>query len=409
MTLLTRSRNLVDMTRQFLHMEAAGGIILVIAAACALIIANSPWHDAYHNFFNEIYFSIGFSFGENSGAVLTKSVLLWINDGFMAIFFLLVGLEIKREILRGELSSRDRAILPLFGALGGIVLPALIYLFLTQSHPELKAGWAIPAATDIAFSLGVLALLGTRAPLSLKILLTAIAIIDDLAAILIIAFFYSGDLNYTAMMIAAAAAGGLLVLNLSHVTRIAAYILVGAVLWVALLKSGVHPTIGGVLTAFAIPLSCPRYPQRKPLESLEHGLHPWVIYMILPLFAFANAGVAMHGLGLHDLLHPVTVGIMGGLVIGKPVGIMVLLGCAMLLRICTKPDDLSWAHLFGMSFLCGIGFTMSLFIGELAFGGSEDLQMHIRLGVLGGSILSAALGYMVLRYFAPVNVSPKTS
>lgn len=388
---------MIGMAREFLRMEAAGGIMLVIAAALALIVANSPLYAFYDFILNDVDFTIGFVGPENGGPFLQKSVLHWINDGLMAVFFFLVGLEIKREVLRGELASKDRALLPLVMAVGGVALPASIYYMLNLGEGGVPHGWAVPAATDIAFSLGVLALLGSRAPLSLKVMLTAIAIIDDLMAILIIAFFYSGGVALIPLVVAVCAALVLMAFNRTRVMIIAPYILVGFVLWTALLKSGVHPTIGGVLTAFAIPLSCPKRPWLTPVETLEHALHPWVSYMILPVFAFANAGVSFAGLGFDYLFHPVTLGIAAGLFIGKQCGVFVPLFLMVKSGYSRLPEDAGWLQLYGMAVLCGIGFTMSLFIGELAFD-DHATQSAVRLGVLGGSLLSAVTGYLVIRF-----------
>jgi NhaA family Na+:H+ antiporter len=383
---------LLAMTRRFFQTEAAGGILLMIAAVVALMIANSPFHDVYHYILNEVEFTVGF-LGTNMGDFLIqKPLLLWINDGFMAIFFFLVGLEIKREVLRGELSSRERALLPLLAAIGGMIVPALIFWLANQHHPENLRGWAIPTATDIAFALGVLALLGTRAPVSLKILLLAIAIIDDLGAVLIIAFFYTSSINMVPLLMSFVAFLGLVVLNRTGVMRIAPYILLGFILWVAMLKSGVHATIAGVMTAMTIPLSCPKYSSRKPLEKLEHALHPWVAFGVMPLFALANAGVSFEGIEFYHLIEPVTFGIMGGLVFGKIIGIFGMIAMAVTSGLCQKPEGANWMQILGLSCLCGVGFTMSLFIGELAY---EDTlrQAEVRLGVLGGSIISALLAF----------------
>lgn len=386
----------LSMARHFFQMEATGGLLLVAAAIMALIIANTTWAGFYHHILNDISFTIGFEDQNGEGPFLSKPVLLWINDGLMAIFFLLVGLEIKREVKRGELSSRDQALLPVLAAIGGMVVPALIYVFINKDSPETLHGWAIPSATDIAFSLGVLALLGSRVPLSLKIFLTAIAVIDDLGAILVIAFFYSNEILMTPLYVAAAAVIALIAMNNGGTSRIAPFILVGFVLWVAMLKSGIHPTLAGVITAFCIPMGCDRHPERKPLEYLEHYLHPWVAFMILPIFAFANAGVSFKGITLDSLMQPVAFGIAAGLFAGKLIGILGVIFAAVKLRLCRLPEGLNWGHIWGVSHLCGIGFTMSLFIGELALTGTDN-QAALRLGVLAGSILSAVSGYLVLR------------
>lgn len=369
---------LLALTQKFLELEAAGGLLLFAAAVLALIAANSPLLETYEALFSPL-------------------VRLGINDGLMAIFFLLVGLEIKREFVSGQLSSREQAMLPALAAAGGMIVPALIYAFINKDSPATLHGWAIPSATDIAFSLGVLALLGSRVPLSLKILLTAIAVMDDLGAILIIAFFYSAHIFLLPLAVAAVCALVLAALNYKGVYRLTPYLLVGAVLWGAMLKSGIHPTIAGVITALSIPAGKPEdAEQGGPLETLEHVLHPWVVYMILPVFAFANAGVPFKGMNLESFLHPVAFGVTMGLFAGKIAGIFGTIFLFVKTGVCKLPEGLSWAHIWGLAHMCGIGFTMSLFIGELALGGG-DLQAEIRLGVLTGSILSALAGYMVLR------------
>lgn len=392
------SSGILAMTKSFFRLEAAGGILLVIAATLALIIANSPLLEIYHYFLNDVKFTIGFGTSSEHLFGLSKPLLLWINDGLMAIFFFLVGLEIKREIMRGELSTREQALLPALAAIGGMAVPALIYYFINHPNPETVRGWAIPSATDIAFSLGVLALLGSRVPVSLKILLTAIAVIDDLGAILIIAFFYSDQVLMTPLLIAGAAIAGLVLLNLRGVSRIAAFVLLGTVLWFAFLKAGIHPTLAGVITALCIPLTCSRHPDRNPVETLEHYLHPWVAFMVLPIFAFANAGVPFSGISWASFSEPVTFGIICGLFFGKLIGIFGILFLAIKTGLCRMPKDASWLHLWGLAHLCGIGFTMSLFIGELAFAGHSEFQAPLRLGVLSGSLLSAAAAYAILYY-----------
>lgn len=395
----------VDMAREFFRLEASGGIVLVIAAALALIIANTPLYSFYNHFFNEIDFRIGFTDAVGMNVDIHKSILLWINDGMMAVFFFLVGLEIKREIMEGELSSRERALLPALAAIGGMAAPALIYFALNQATPENMDGWAIPAATDIAFALGILALVGSRAPISLKILLTAIAIIDDLCAILIIAIFYSGNIDMSALIFAALALAFMIILNLRGVGKIAPYVLLGIVLWIAVLKSGIHATLAGVITAFCIPLVDHRRPGHSPCKHLEHGLHPWVAFMILPIFAFANAGVPFEGITFESFLHPVTLGIAAGLFIGKQIGVFGILWLTIKVGLSPKPQDANWVQLYAVSLLCGIGFTMSLFIGGLAFDGIE-MQASVRLGVLVGSISSAVLAFMLLK-FGPTNMPVK--
>jgi NhaA family Na+:H+ antiporter len=378
--------------REFFKMEAAGGILLVLASALALAMANSPMDGYYHALLGtkgEI------RVGDFS---IAKPFTLWINDGLMAVFFLLVGLEIKRELAEGELSSREQALLPAIAAIGGMAVPAGIYALLNQGYPENLNGWAIPSATDIAFSLGVLALLGSRAPLSLKVLLTAIAIFDDLGAIVIIALFYTADLSLLSLVLAAAALVVLSILNLSGVRNITPYVAVGIFLWVCVLKSGVHATLSGVALAAAIPLSADTN-GHSPLKSMEHGLHSWVAFGVLPIFGFANAGVSFAGMGWPDLFDPITLGIALGLFVGKQAGIFGSIWLSVRFGIARAPEA-TWMHIYGMAVLCGIGFTMSLFIGSLAWPHS-NFDAMVRLGVLAGSITSAIAGALVLRAASP--------
>jgi NhaA family Na+:H+ antiporter len=384
--------------KDFFRLEASGGIVLVIASALALIIANSNFYDFYHYIFNEVQFRIGFSDIHNYDLLLKKSILLWINDGLMAVFFFLVGMEIKRELMEGELSSRTRALLPALAAVGGMVVPAAIFWYINQDDPAAIKGWAIPAATDIAFALGVLSLVGSRAPVSLKILLTAIAIIDDLGAILIIAIFYSEQVNMGPLAFAGAALIVMAMFNRGNVIGTFPYIFIGMILWVAVLKSGIHATLAGVITAFFIPLKDPNHPEHSPLKHLEHALHPWVAFGVLPIFAFANAGVPFSGMSFKDLYEDlVTLGIILGLFFGKQLGIFTILFLTIKSGLSPKPNNANWWQLYAVSCLCGIGFTMSLFIGGLAYTGIE-MQASVRLGVLVGSILSAALGFAILKY-----------
>ncbi len=380
----------VSMIREFTRLEAAGGIVLVIAAGAALIFANSPLGGAYNGFLET---PVAIQFGKLE---IAKPLLLWINDGLMTIFFFLVGLEIKREFLEGELSKPSQVALPGIAAIGGMAVPALIYVAINWGSGENLNGWAIPAATDIAFALGVLALVGSRAPLSLKVLLTAIAIFDDLGAIIIIAFFYTDQLSLTALAYGAVAVAGLIAVNLFRVTHVAAYLLLGIVLWVCVLKSGVHATLAGVITALAVPLKTEDEGGHSLLRHLEHELHPWVVYAILPLFAFANAGVSFQGVGLYNFVEPVKLGISLGLFLGKQVGVFGLLWLCIHYGIAKMPEGASWPQLYGVSLLCGVGFTMSLFIGSLAFE-HTDFDTPIKIGVFTGSIVSAVVGYLVLR------------
>jgi NhaA family Na+:H+ antiporter len=376
--------------REFLRLEASGGLILMGAAGAALVLSNSPLA-GYYEAFRALPLSI--TLGDTG---LSKPLLLWINDGLMAVFFLLVGLEVKREILEGQLSSRSQIALPAIAAIGGMAVPAVIYVAFNIGDPTALKGWAIPAATDIAFALAILALLGTRAPVSLKVFLTAVAIIDDLGAIVIIAIFYTSQLSLGSLALAGACIVTLAVLNRLRVTRITAYAIVGLVLWVCVLKSGVHATLAGVVLAFAIPLNARDEDGHSPLRHLEHLLHPWVAFAILPLFAFANAGVYLLGLSGNDFLHPVSMGIAVGLFVGKLLGVFGFTWLATRLGLCRRPEGTTWVQFFGVCALTGIGFTMSLFVGTLAFEDPE-FGSRVRVGVLVGSVLSAFAGYLILR------------
>ncbi|MGQ0527130.1 MAG: Na+/H+ antiporter NhaA [Alphaproteobacteria bacterium] len=360
--------------RKFLQNESASGIILFFAAVTAFALSNSPLQGIYN-------------------AALNKEVVHWINDGLMAIFFLLIGLEVKREVLEGELSTRAQAALPVIAALGGIVVPALIYTGFNAGDAAAMRGWAIPVATDIAFAVGVLALLADRVPFSLKILLLSLAIVDDIAAILIIAVFYTGDISF--MFLNAAAAGLVvnLLMNRQGVRNLIPYLLVGLLVWLCIYKSGVHATIAGVMVALTIPLS---KDGDGPLEKLEHVLHPYVAFLILPLFAFANAGVNVQGISFQEFLTPVPLGIAAGLFFGKQIGVFSFIWLGTRLRICSKPVDAGWLQLYGVSVLTGIGFTMSLFLSLLAFGNPE-IGAEVRLAVFAASFLSALIGYSILR------------
>ncbi len=377
--------------REFLRLEAAGGIVLIIAAAAALVFANSPFGGYYLEFLR-IPGSV-----QVGALTIAKPLVLWVNDLWMAVFFFLVGLEIKRELLEGELSTRADLLLPAAAAVGGMAAPALIYVALNWGDPVNLNGWAIPAATDIAFALGILALLGSRVPTSLKVLVTAIAIIDDLGAIIVIAIFYTADLSLLSLGIGALAIIGLVVLNRLRVTHVAAYLLVGGILWICVLKSGVHATLAGVLTAFAIPLRLEDAEGHSPLKHLEHILHPWVAFLVLPMFAFANAGVSFDGMSPASLTEPVTLGIALGLILGKQIGVFLPLWLCIRSGLAQMPSGAHWPQLYAVAILCGIGFTMSLFIGGLAFE-APAYQAPVRLGVLGGSLVCAVLGYLLLRY-----------
>lgn len=385
------------MLRDFLEHEASGGYVLMAAAALALVIANTPWAGLY---FGVLEHHLKFAVGP---LVLDESVLHWINDGLMAIFFLLVGLEIKREVLDGQLSRPSRVVLPGLAALGGVAAPALIYLAFNGASPEGRAGWAIPSATDIAFALGVLALLGDRIPSSLKIFLTAIAIIDDLAAIMIIALFYTAQLHTEALLSAAGVLAVLVAFNRLRVRALWPYLLGGLVMWFFVLESGVHATLAGVALAMVIPLRrSPAAPDdaTSPLHRLEHALHRPAAFLIIPLFGFANAGLSFSGISLANLADPVPLGVALGLFVGKQLGVFFTAWAIIRLGWAQMPKYASWGQLYGVAVLCGIGFTMSLFIGNLAFT-SAHLIDETKLGVLAGSLISALLGMMILRIAKP--------
>lgn len=385
-----------DYFKQFVRSESAGGICLMIAAILAIIIANSSLYGLYEYVLSGLKLSVGVHDPENMFDLqIKKPVLLWINDGLMAVFFLLVGLEVKRELTEGHLSNVSQAILPAIGAIGGIVLPAGLFWAVNYNHPDNMSGWAIPVATDIAFALGVLSLLGNRVPVQIKILLAAIAVTDDIAAILIIALFYSHGLLITPFYFAFAALIGLFVLNRRNVISAAPYILIGMVLWVSLLEAGIHATLAGVITALFVPMRDKKNPAYSPCIQLEHSLHPWISFLILPLFAFANAGVPFAGMGLHSFAEPLTLGIILGLLVGKPLGIYTALYLSIKSGLAKLPEGATWRQIFAISILCGIGFTMSLFIGGLAFE-TIDKQASIRLGILTASALSAIAGYLLL-------------
>jgi NhaA family Na+:H+ antiporter len=383
--------------REFLKLESASGILLVLAGLVAMIAANSPlsgWYDALLQIPAKV---------QLGAFKLDKPLLIWINDLLMAVFFLLVGLEIKREVVMGELSDRAKVALPAIAAAGGMIVPAAIYAFLNWNDPVGLRGWAIPSATDIAFALGVLSLFGERVPVGLKVFLMTLAVLDDLGAIVIIALFYTGNLSVLSLGLAAVALAVLFALNRFGVMRLGAYLLVGAFLWVFVLKSGVHATLAGVVTALFIPARDPADPAHPPLRMLEHALHPWVAFGILPIFAFANAGVSLAGLSLRDLLQPIPLGIVLGLFVGKQLGVFTFAWLAVKLGIARLPDGVAFRHVYGAAILCGIGFTMSLFIGMLAFDPAAIGQAIVidRLGILTASLLSALAGYAVLSTVLP--------
>ena len=379
---------------RFFQLEAASGLLLIAAAALALIINNSPLSHFYTAFLDvPVAVQIG-------ALQIAKPSLLWINDGLMALFFLLIGLEVKRELLEGQLSKPSQVVLPGAAAIGGMVVPALIYWFLNKDNPAALGGWAIPMATDIAFALGVLALLGKRVPVSLKLFLMTLAIIDDLGAIIVIAVFYSSELSGLSLLLAAACLVALIAMNRMGVVKIAPYMIIGLILWVCVLKSGVHATLAGVTLAFCIPLRT-KNSEPSPLLGIEHALHPWVAYGILPLFAFANAGVSLAGVNLHSFTHHVPMGIAAGLLIGKTVGVFGLTWIAIKTGLAALPAGANWGQVFGVAILCGIGFTMSLFVGSLAFvAGSSEYAGMDRMGILTGSILAALIGYGVTAFFS---------
>ena len=380
----------VNRINDFLKLETSAGIILMLAAVVAMIANNSPLSEYYGQFLSTpVKIQVG-------TLVIAKPLLLWINDGLMAVFFFLVGLEVKREILQGELSSLNKASLPFIAAIGGMAGPAIIYSFINWENADTMRGWAIPSATDIAFALGVLALLGNRVPVALKIFLLALAIIDDIGAIAIIAVFYTENLSVEALSLGLVGFSILMVLNRSGVKSITPYVLVGTIIWVCVLKSGVHATLAGVLTALAIPIAGKDENAQSPLHYLEHALHPWVAFMVLPIFAFANAGVSLAEIRLEDLTATLPLGIALGLFFGNQIAIFTLSWISVKLGIAKMPEGVRWVQLYGTGCLAGIGFTMSLFIGTLAFEDPEFIN-QVRLGVLMGSFASAILGYTVLR------------
>lgn len=379
---------------EFLRLEASGGILLLLAAILAIIAENSAAKGLYDALLS-IPFEIKFGTFE-----LAKPVLLWINDGLMAIFFFLIGLEVKREFLDGELSEPSRIVLPVIAAIGGMAFPAIIYSLINWNDPVAMRGWAIPSATDIAFALAVLALLGDRIPNTLKLFLMTLAIVDDLGAILIIAAFYTSDLSVTSLVVAGIAIFILFILNRRNVISLAPYIFVGLVLWVAVLKSGVHATLAGVIIAMFIPYKKQEDENKTQLEMLEDDLHPTVIYFILPLFAFTNTGIPLDGLTLQSFLNPVPLGIAAGLFFGNQIGVFGLSWIAIKTGIADLPAGVNWMQLYGVSMVCGIGFTMSLFISSLAFEqGGGEFSVDDRLGILAGSVISAVAGYITI-YFA---------
>ncbi len=392
----------LKMFRKFFLMESAGGILLVAAAIAATVIANSALNNHYHDLLStQILIKL-------DDFYIDKDLHHWINDGLMAIFFLFVTLEIKREMLVGQLSSKSKISLPVIAALGGIVVPALIYSLLNWGDDINMKGWAIPTATDIAFALGVIILLGNRIPEILKLTLVAIAIIDDLAAIVIIAFFYTDELSILPIVIALISMIILFILNKKHVHKLSPYMIIGFILWIFVLKSGIHATLAGVVLALFIPYKVTAKSntneliEHTPLKNLEHNLHSWVAFLILPIFALANAGISFEGLSLDLITNPLTLGIAFGLFFGKQIGVMAFTYIGSVTKLCSLPDSINWKQYYGLALMTGIGFTMSLFIGGLSFT-DDSLQPVVRLGVISGSILSGVAGYLVLRLASPEN------
>ncbi|NCF07027.1 Na+/H+ antiporter NhaA [Kosakonia sp. MH5] len=381
----------MKLLQRFFSSDAAGGIVLIIAAVLAMLCANlGVTQDLYHNFLST---PVEFKFGSLE---INKNMLLWINDALMAVFFLMIGLEVKYELVQGALASRQQSVFPVIAALGGMVAPALIFLLFNFHDPLARHGWAIPTATDIAFALGVLALLGNRVPVVLKVFLMALAIIDDLGAIIIIALFYTSDLSTTALGVAAASIAVLAILNACNVRRVGIYMLVGIVLWTAVLKSGVHATLAGVVVGFFVPLR--EQNGVSPARQLVDAIHPWVGWLILPLFAFANAGVSLSGMSVSGLGDVLPLGIIAGLVLGKPLGITIFCWLALRFKLAKLPQGAAFKQIMSVGVLCGIGFTMSIFIASLAFGDAhEEMIAWSKLGILTGSIISAVAGYCLLR------------
>ena len=383
---------ITPLLRDFLQKESAGGIVLIFAAALALAVANSPLASSYMSLLDiPVVFAI-------DSFIIDKPLLLWINDGLMAVFFFLVGLEVKREVLEGQLSSWSKASLPLVAALGGMALPALVFIGFNLGSADNIQGWAIPAATDIAFALGILSLLGPRVPVALKALLLAIAVIDDIGAIAIIALFYSGEIDTGMLAAAAMVFIVMLALGRAKVASTIPYVLLAILMWAFVLKSGVHATLAGVAAALTIPLD--RSSDHGPLERMEHALHPWVAFLVIPVFGFANAGVTLLGLEPSALLDPLPLGIALGLLIGKQLGIFGFAWLAVKMKLASLPDEVNWRQIHALSLLAAIGFTMSLFIGNLAFTTADQIDA-VKLGVLAGSTVAALTGYFLLKSALP--------
>ena len=382
---------MVQLIQRFLKLESAGGILLLFSAAVAMLLANSPLSSQYNDFLNlPVSLQIG-SFSIN------KTLIHWINDGFMAVFFVLVGMEVKKELFEGALSSYQQAIFPAIAAVGGMIVPALVYWFIAKQDPSLANGWAIPMATDIAFALGIMALLSKQVPLPLKIFLLALAIIDDLGAIVVIALFFSHELSVQALIFSGISILTLVLLNRFRVSALCAYMVIGAILWASVLKSGVHATLAGVIIGFCIPLKGKK--GERPLHDFEHILAPWSSFVILPLFAFANAGVSFDGIDVSMISSPLLLAIACGLIIGKPVGVFGFSYISVKLGLAKLPDGINFKQIFAVAVLCGIGFTMSMFLASLAFDADagESVNTLSRLGILLGSTVSATLGYLFLK------------
>ena len=388
---------MVQLIQRFLKLESAGGILLLFSAAVAMLLANSPLSSQYNDFLNlPVSLQIG-SFSIN------KTLIHWINDGFMAVFFVLVGMEVKKELFEGALSSYQQAIFPAIAAVGGMIVPALVYWFIAKQDPSLANGWAIPMATDIAFALGIMALLSKQVPLPLKIFLLALAIIDDLGAIVVIALFFSHELSVQALIFSGISILTLVLLNRFRVSALCAYMVIGAILWASVLKSGVHATLAGVIIGFCIPLKGKK--GERPLHDFEHILAPWSSFVILPLFAFANAGVSFDGIDVSMISSPLLLAIACGLIIGKPVGVFGFSYISVKLGLAKLPDGIKFKQIFAVAVLCGIGFTMSMFLASLAFDADagESVNTLSRLGILLGSTVSATLGYLFLKQTTKLN------
>jgi len=393
--IVKKSLKAIDLLKEFQNLESAGGLLLIAATVLALLLANLPLAQDLYGSLLAMHLTVTLG-----GVGVDKPLLLWVNDALMVLFFMLVGLELKREIVEGQLARPDQVILPVLAALGGLVVPAAIYFALNGSVEEQRNGWAIPTATDIAFALAMLGLLGTRVPPALKVFLATIAIVDDLAAIVIIALFYTSDLSLFSLLLAGVGVVVLAALNRARVMRLAPYMLTTLFIWFCVLKSGVHATLAGVVVAAFIPLRAED--DHSPARHLEHTLHPWVAFAVLPIFAFANAGVSFAGMSADDLLQGVPLGILLGLFLGKQVGVMGMVLLARLLGVARLPEGATWGQVYGVAILCGIGFTMSLFIGTLAFEhGNFDMLGGVKLGVLAGSVLSAVAGLLVLHLVLP--------